>query len=83
MTLLPGAADFRAQFRDVLIKYSPEQRGFYSYLTSVVVRQPPSLISCFFVPLWSFANASWSRALLLALLFTRAIVSPVALDCLC
>ncbi|KAM5543110.1 hypothetical protein V8D89_002984 [Ganoderma adspersum] len=33
----PSAAKyFRAQFRDIIIKYSPEQRGFYSYLTSVV-----------------------------------------------
>ncbi|PIL34086.1 hypothetical protein GSI_03797 [Ganoderma sinense ZZ0214-1] len=33
----PSAAKyFRAQFKDILTKYSPEQRGFYSYLTSVV-----------------------------------------------
>ncbi|KAH9940535.1 G-alpha-domain-containing protein [Epithele typhae] len=33
----PTAAKyFRQQFRDTLVKHSPQQRGFYSYLTSVV-----------------------------------------------
>ncbi|KAI1785370.1 G-alpha-domain-containing protein [Ganoderma leucocontextum] len=33
----PTAAKyFRGQFKDILAKCSPEQRGFYSYLTSVV-----------------------------------------------
>ncbi|KAI0780157.1 G-alpha-domain-containing protein [Fomes fomentarius] len=33
----PSAAKyFRNQFRDTLNRYSPQQRGFYSYLTSVV-----------------------------------------------
>ncbi|KAI0717210.1 G-alpha-domain-containing protein [Cerioporus squamosus] len=31
---------FRQQFRDILLRNSPQQRGFYSYLTSVVVSLP-------------------------------------------
>ncbi len=37
-TRLHILADFRNQFKDTLNRYSPQQRGFYSYLTSVVVR---------------------------------------------
>ena len=32
---LDALPDFRQQFRDYLLRYSPQQRGFYSYLTSV------------------------------------------------
>ncbi|KAI0743434.1 G-alpha-domain-containing protein [Daedaleopsis nitida] len=40
----PTAAKyFRAQFRDSLARYSPQQRGFYSYLTSVVDTQATAI----------------------------------------
>lgn len=50
-----GAADFRQQFRDILLRNSPQQRGFYSYLTSVVVSV-----------LLSFSSALSARRSLLA-----------------
>ncbi|KAH9913679.1 G-alpha-domain-containing protein [Epithele typhae] len=31
-----AAEYFRQEFKDILVKYSPQRRGFYSYLTSVV-----------------------------------------------
>ncbi|KAI0745129.1 G-alpha-domain-containing protein [Earliella scabrosa] len=34
---------FRQQFRDYLLRYSPQQRGFYSYLTSVVDTQATAI----------------------------------------
>ena len=43
---LDALPDFRQQFRDYLLRYSPQQRGFYSYLTSVVVRCLPSSQLC-------------------------------------
>ncbi|RPD63760.1 G-alpha-domain-containing protein [Lentinus tigrinus ALCF2SS1-6] len=34
---------FRQQFRDTLLRHSPQQRGFYSYLTSVVDTQATAI----------------------------------------
>ncbi|TFK81822.1 G-alpha-domain-containing protein [Polyporus arcularius HHB13444] len=40
----PNAAKyFRQQFRDILLRHSPQQRGFYSYLTSVVDTQATAI----------------------------------------
>ena len=33
---MPAHADFRRQFRDMMRKYSPVQRPFFSYLTTAI-----------------------------------------------
>lgn len=56
-TRLHILADFRNQFKDTLNRYSPQQRGFYSYLTSVVVRFTSTLLR-----FWSFVDVGVTRA---------------------
>ena len=36
--ILTVGADIRDKFRDYMTEYSPVERAFYAYLTSVVVR---------------------------------------------